>query len=369
MSDTLDTNSIFLFAVFVAIACATTTSNGLRPSEAFIMLQLCFGYLLSVLSISGLRLTLLNNPTGLNFTNWIDEIKENLKPAPALLQRSKQLNALSSSYEKAPSDLEVPLKKITLLRYLENCRLVSVGLGLYDMAVIEFFEYLLMYWFERQLGATESEDDPVQAYVRQRLRISKEKRLLVREIMRSKILSLGLKSQFKHDEISWLGICWRSLLVGGIAVYNVWFWFRGTSTLESDSCPTYIFLFCKVDAYGSAGTFYRVLSAIFMVYSGTLLWAFGLVMLSFLGTVLRSLFIYIIVIPYAKFLVLLASLGVLEALDRANVLDKFEWDKLLGRLDVPSLRLLLSAFAYVSSNPKETDQELTAVKKGELSTV
>ena len=60
VSDSLDTNSIFLFAVFIAIAKASQSTGGLRPAEAFITLQLCFGYLLSVLSVSGLRLTLFN---------------------------------------------------------------------------------------------------------------------------------------------------------------------------------------------------------------------------------------------------------------------------------------------------------------------
>lgn len=66
VSDSLDTNSIFLFAIFIAIACASTTSDGLRQAEAFIMLQLCFGYILSVLSVSGLRLAWLRDGHGPN---------------------------------------------------------------------------------------------------------------------------------------------------------------------------------------------------------------------------------------------------------------------------------------------------------------
>ena len=65
-SDYLDTNSIFLFAVFIATATATQRNGGLHPAEAFIMLQLCFGFLLSVLSVSGFRLTLLRDKINLD---------------------------------------------------------------------------------------------------------------------------------------------------------------------------------------------------------------------------------------------------------------------------------------------------------------
>ena len=62
----MDTNSIFLFAVFVATASATHRNGGLHPAEAFIMLQLCFGFLLSVLSVSGFRLNLLRGKVTLD---------------------------------------------------------------------------------------------------------------------------------------------------------------------------------------------------------------------------------------------------------------------------------------------------------------
>ena len=58
-STSVDTNSIFLFAVFAAIVNATFSSRTLRSAEAFIMLQLCFGYLLSALSVTGFRIRLL----------------------------------------------------------------------------------------------------------------------------------------------------------------------------------------------------------------------------------------------------------------------------------------------------------------------
>ncbi|KAL8756210.1 MAG: hypothetical protein Q9199_003092 [Rusavskia elegans] len=52
--ENLTANTIFLLALFAAIATATLGSE-LRPEEIAILLQLCFGFLLSVLSILGGR--------------------------------------------------------------------------------------------------------------------------------------------------------------------------------------------------------------------------------------------------------------------------------------------------------------------------
>ena len=73
VSDSLDTNSIFLFAVFIAVANATKSAGVeplLDPIGAFVMLQMCFGYLLSVMNVSGLRITLLSNPEGIDIQSF-----------------------------------------------------------------------------------------------------------------------------------------------------------------------------------------------------------------------------------------------------------------------------------------------------------
>ncbi|KAI4270920.1 MAG: hypothetical protein L6R38_006977 [Xanthoria sp. 2 TBL-2021] len=50
--ENLTANTIFLLALFAAVATATL-GPGLRPEEIVILLQLCFGFLLSVLTILG----------------------------------------------------------------------------------------------------------------------------------------------------------------------------------------------------------------------------------------------------------------------------------------------------------------------------
>ena len=102
--------------------------------------------------------------------------------------------------------------------------------------------------------------DPVKVYRHERMRDYLEKRIFTLAAMRPQLFSLGLESRYKHDEVSWLGICWRSCLVAGIAIYNVWFWFGGITLLNENSRPTYIFLFYKANIYSGAGTFYKALS-------------------------------------------------------------------------------------------------------------
>ncbi|KAL9612998.1 MAG: hypothetical protein Q9167_002431 [Letrouitia subvulpina] len=55
ISENLDTNATFLLALFVALATATAGAK-VRPEEVAVLLQLCFGFLLAVLSIWGHRL-------------------------------------------------------------------------------------------------------------------------------------------------------------------------------------------------------------------------------------------------------------------------------------------------------------------------
>lgn len=67
VSENLAANAVFLLALFIAVATATLVSE-LRPEEVIILLQLCFGFLFSVLSLLGSQVSLdrvwfLNNGT------------------------------------------------------------------------------------------------------------------------------------------------------------------------------------------------------------------------------------------------------------------------------------------------------------------
>ncbi|KAL8749023.1 MAG: hypothetical protein Q9184_006967 [Pyrenodesmia sp. 2 TL-2023] len=55
--ENLSANAIFLLALFVAVAIATLSTE-LRPEEVIIILQLCFGFIFSVLSLLGSQVSL-----------------------------------------------------------------------------------------------------------------------------------------------------------------------------------------------------------------------------------------------------------------------------------------------------------------------
>ena len=68
VSDSLDTNSSCLFAVFIA--------KGFHPVEALMMLQSCFGYLLFVLSVGGLQSMLVHNASAETLLSKLQHISD-----------------------------------------------------------------------------------------------------------------------------------------------------------------------------------------------------------------------------------------------------------------------------------------------------
>ena len=203
-------------------------------------------------------------------------------------------------------------------------------------------------------ASQDSQNNPIKAYTRERLQMWKDNRKLMQEAMAPQIFSLGLKSVYKHDQVSWLGICWRSFLIAGISIYNVWFWFTGIAKLAQDGYPTYIFLFYKASIDGGAGIVYKALSIAYMIYGGVVFLICLTLMLAFVKTTIRSICINFLIIPYARLVLVLASAGIKTA---ERMLDRFNeaQSELLKMLGVPNMRQLLCGFAYLSSNPGESN--------------
>lgn len=380
--DSLDTNSIFLFAVFIAIANATNATGGLHPAEAFIMLQLCFGYLLSVLSVTGLRLTLFN-VAGLepllsklqDHPNLIDVLPSEIQQyfdlqailsseSPAKALRS-QLKAIKSRIpfkdliEKPPPGISLPSFQLFQLQMLNFLAVYSLFPEVFNGDYVNYslepaFWLLDLYVFLRlaKFTANDTPMDPVKYYRHERYLNYKKNRKLAMECMRPRVFSLGLTSVYKSDQISWLGVVWRSCIVAGIGMYNIWFWFAGIEFLTTDSCPKFVFLFCKANMLGGARIFFKVLSIVYIVYSGALLLWCCYIMIAFMGTAVRSLLINAIIFPYTELLILIASIGNQRQKRWLKYLDATRSD-FLRWLDIPNMRQLLSAFAYLSSNSKE----------------
>ena len=148
-----------------------------------------------------------------------------------------------------------------------------------------------------------------------------------------------------------MGIVWRSSLVGGISVYNVWYWFHGIEFLTTTPCTTYIFLFRKTDISGPARTFFEFLSIGYIAYSGALILVVLYVLLALLKTTFRSLLINFVLMPYAHILLLLKAFGGQKFQRRLSQFQNTQTDFLEG-LGIPSIENLLKAVAYLASNPK-----------------
>ena len=375
VSDSLDTNSIFLFAVFIAIAAATNASEGLRPVEAFIMLQLCFGYLLSVLSVSGLKLILLSDAHSLDpehilsylrqFSDSVQSFLHLDRPDEVLHRpdRAALQELIKTSFSKPPTGVFLSNFQRFLIRYLDILAIYSMFPETYSgtsgsilvsslepVLWMTDFSVLLYLRFD---STWKTPDNPMKAYRRERMLSYKEKRKFALEYGNPQLFSIAMTSPYKDDRISWLGVLWRSCLVAGIGIYNVWFWFTGAELLETEPCPTYIFLFCKASMLGPARTFFKILSIVYMTYAGSLIISGWYSMLAFFGTTIRSLLINFLIMPYVKLLLIAVSAG--SDVARRH-LDNFEETRsdFLRWLDIPNARQLLSAFAYLSSNPEET---------------
>ena len=381
-SDSLDANSIFLFAIFIAIVRSTATSGGLNAVEAFIMLQLCFGYLLSVLSVSGLRLTLLNDASAERFlskirldSNWMTRIPSGIQPLFGLsAYRDRQASTneikeqliaarfLKPSFWRCPPEVPVSAMQFYFLKILELVAIYSTISELasnssagYPLTALEpifwFFDLLVFLGLNRS-SEQDASDDPAMAFRRERLVAYKESRGLATRSLRPEVFSLGLSSSWKNDRTSWFGIAWRACIVTGIGVYNVWFWFAGVDQLKESSCPSYVFLFCKANILGGARTFFKTMSIVYAVYVGALISSSLYLILAFLKTTLRSLLINFIIIPCAKIILLLGSISSQHARRWLRNLDT-TYDKLLEHLGIPNMRQLLSGLAYLSSNAKD----------------
>ena len=379
VSDSLDTNSIFLFALFIATASSTTAKGGLHPTEAFIVLQLCFGFLLSVLSVAGMRLTLLNDPhpelllqkfrLNKELINFLPNLRQQIegRGTPSLYDSLAQptLKMWIEKRSEKPPGLAISKSQLFWLKTMDLIAVSSlfpellngqaIHLSVFSSSLepwlwmIDFYIFLKLDHFHTH----ETSVDPVSSYLKERLLQYQEIRKLAREAMSPRIFSLGLSSTYKNDQISWLGIVWRTCIVAGVGIYNVWFWFTGIGILKTDSCPNYVFLFCKANMLGGVRTFFKVVSIIYMIYGGLLTLTCLVGIIALFQTTYRSLIINFLIMPYAKVMLLMASTNNSRAQRWLNTFDVTR-SEFLKWLEIPNMRQLLCGFAYLSSNSKET---------------
>ena len=368
VSDALDTNSIFLLAVFIAIANATKSSGTeplLGPIGAFVMLQMLFGYLLSVMSISGLRITILSDPESIDVDALTAKFTELPSFAKASPIKKAALNELSqTSIGEVPQGLEIRKSDLIMFRALDMLAMISCCHDLQSNSTFfsawtmnEPILWLIDLWVFIALRLqTDASKNPVKEYKKARLRNYQAIRTLAQRVLGAQVFSLGMSSAYKQDQVSWLGVCWRSLLVGGVAIYNIWYWFTGVGYLHADQCDMYIFLFAKVSILGPARTCFKIFSIVYAIYAGLFLIVCLYAMLAFYQTFIRSCIINFLIMPYAKFLLFCASAGSTKA---KAVLDEFDTTQLafLKWLEIPTIRQTLCGFAFLCSSPVQLSSE------------
>ena len=230
ISDSLDTNSIFLFAVFVAVANATSLSQeGFHLVEIFVMLQLCFGYLLSVLSVSGLRFTLFSDSNNTHPRFTLQNARDLLNDLPVDFRRLFDIPAIFNSnhpIEVLQSQMNGVRKVVPVLNFrvspppgVSISRLEELMLwGLNTLAIYSLLPEILssdlsptilsalepFFWtidfmviFALHVNARADLNDLKKAFKRDRLQNYQRIRKLAMQSRNPQIFSLALTSSFK----------------------------------------------------------------------------------------------------------------------------------------------------------------------------
>jgi hypothetical protein len=124
--ETHGVNSIFVLAILIAVVQAAS-SNNLRPIEAIIMLQICYGYLFTVMSIFGLRLQLLGYARTARLAEAIERFKKKVQEATQKKRHTKpNTDLVKRSFKKRIlrfllklftfGTLSIPLSHISFLK-------------------------------------------------------------------------------------------------------------------------------------------------------------------------------------------------------------------------------------------------------------
>lgn len=253
--------------------------------------------------------------------------------------------------KKPPQDAKGDLHRFTRfwLQVLDVMAFAALAYGT-DIPALEPIFILADFAVSHSLQR--ESDEPGNAgkvFRKQRLLNYKFHRDQVRKLRSPRLFSLALTSVFKGDQISWMSIVWRSSLVGGISIYNVWYWFHGIEFLTTTSCSTYIFFFRKTNISGPARTFFKFISIGYITYGGSLTLVVLAGILALLGTISRSLIITFVLIPNAHIRHLFEGF-VSHRLQR--LLSRL-LDTQTDFLNIPSIENLLKAVAYLASSPKE----------------
>ena len=161
-ADNHDANSIFVFAITIAILKAEYEGS-IRPIEAWLMLQTCLAFFLTVLSLAGVRLHFLNAKSAAKFADDMRQL---------ILNRGTSRDLANASYYSGGGE-KLGRSGIMPKRTNSSFRRVSRQLT-------------------RVFGT----------------------------------VSFRTVTSIKHPSLSWTGLVWRSWIATLLLAANLWYWLR-----------------------------------------------------------------------------------------------------------------------------------------------
>ena len=254
-------NSIFVFAIIIAaVVAATSDEDHFRPVEAYIVVQICFGYLLTVLSVLGLRLQCMTPARLAQLLAHLNKVPKNVFSATkAYFQRDSGQD---------PTAQDPTAQDPTALR---------------NLSVREAFKMAL----QGSLAQTLESYEKLAAY--------------------ENLNSVGF---LKSGNLTWVGVQWRVVIACLVASFNVWLWFSGINGLDTEhDCDSFIFMFGKERLRGAILTLLRAGAVIYLVLIGGIFLIFSSFGMQFVFYVIKSLI-------QGKLFSLLKKRGLLEIVQR-----------------------------------------------------
>ncbi|KAF2489232.1 hypothetical protein BU16DRAFT_567413 [Lophium mytilinum] len=219
--ETHDANSIFVFAIIIAVIQAAHQKS-IKPVEAHLMLQICFGFYFTVLSILGIRLQLLGPGRLERLNKSLRKLlstmtKKNPKPDPGL-------DATATA--DGPATLPFVIPYVNIYVRLICDRLMHFK----PIAPADILQLL------REAA------EPIPT------RVSR--------------IPIGNLSSLKHHSLSWSGVLWRSSIAALLVASDLWLWYTGIQTLPTESdgakCISSVFMFSRQPLRHAMLTLYRV---------------------------------------------------------------------------------------------------------------
>ena len=190
--DLHEASSVFVFAIITATVLAARASD-LDPVEGYVMLQFCFGYFFTTMSIVGVRLQAMT-PRRLAA----------LMDAVASVPRRLRESLIAQPFLRPP-----PTARESLQRAARRQQRGAVAAWLYHAV-----GFLHVY---------------------------------------SLNVPMATISFLKPKVLSWSGVLWRTGIAGMVSAFNIWFWYYGLDWLARDrppGCVPQAFMFAEIPLSG-----------------------------------------------------------------------------------------------------------------------